>query len=494
MTTPSGTITMTDIQTEFGGANPASLSEYYAGGGYVSAAVAGVPTSGTISMDDLRNKTQVYFGTLSPSIGSITEGGASVTFTLSGGTGITNGTYYWKVSGTNITTGDFVATTGSFTITSNTGSFSVTAVSDALIEGTESFTASIGVASGVPLAYVTSSSVNITETQTYGVVLGATSVNEGGSMVFRVDTTNVAVGTVLYFTLGTVSGTINSSDFTSSVAGAMSATTLVSGASCKTPDFTLTLANDLTTEGTESFNIQIHTGSVAGPVVATSGTVTINDTSLSPPTYSAAWQSPTIQDGSAVALVVNTTGVPNGTVLYYTTVGTMTSADMPMIASSTITINSNNSTVYHYKRFDGTFDAGKTLYVNVRTGSTAGPIVAGASVLTSSDAWGVINTGNATMSGTTSTYGASTNILIQITYINVYFEARTFQIWRDLNLGAGQEYTGVTLTVPAYGTSSNQVSAYYNPSATGGPVQMNVMLRCAGHADFYFGWTGFIYL
>ena len=50
MTTPSGTITMADIQTEFGGTNPISLSEYYA-------AASGVPASGTISMNDLRNKS-----------------------------------------------------------------------------------------------------------------------------------------------------------------------------------------------------------------------------------------------------------------------------------------------------------------------------------------------------------------------------------------------------------------------------------------------------
>lgn len=494
MTTPTGTITMSDIQTEFGGANPISLDEYYAGGGYVSAAISGVPTSGTISMNDLRGKTQPYFGTLTPSINPVTEGGATCTFTLSGGSGITDGTYYWKLSGTNITAGDFTAITGSFTITSNIGSFTVTAVSDSVIEGTETFVASIGIASGVPLAYVTSGSVSLTETQTYGWnVAPPSSINEGSSFSFSINTSNVAAGTLLYYTIGVVSGTVNSSDFTGSVAGATSAV-VISTSPSGTCGGSLTLSADTLTEGVESFNVQIHTGSISGPVVLTSGTITINDTSLSPPTYSAAWASPTIQDGSAVALIVNTTGVPNGTVLYYTTVGTMTSADMPMIAGSTITINSNNSTVYHYKRFDGTIDAGKTLYVNVRTGSTAGPIVAAASVLTSSDAWGVINTGNATMTGTTSTYGAPTNIQLQITYIDAYFETRTFQIWRDLNLGAGQEYTGINLTVPAYSTSSDLVSAYSSASAINGPVQMNVMLRCAGHADFYYGWTGFIYL
>lgn len=50
----SGALALSDIQTEFGGSNPASLSEYYAGGAYVPAGTTGtygaVPTSGAISI------------------------------------------------------------------------------------------------------------------------------------------------------------------------------------------------------------------------------------------------------------------------------------------------------------------------------------------------------------------------------------------------------------------------------------------------------------
>lgn len=50
MTVPTGTASMLDIQNEFGGSNPISLSEYYG-------AASGVPTSGTISINDFRGKT-----------------------------------------------------------------------------------------------------------------------------------------------------------------------------------------------------------------------------------------------------------------------------------------------------------------------------------------------------------------------------------------------------------------------------------------------------
>jgi hypothetical protein len=58
MPTPSGTISLLDIQNEFGGSSPISLSEYYQLAGYVPGG-QGVPGSGVISFNDLRGKTKV---------------------------------------------------------------------------------------------------------------------------------------------------------------------------------------------------------------------------------------------------------------------------------------------------------------------------------------------------------------------------------------------------------------------------------------------------
>ncbi len=48
----SGTIKFSDLQTEFGGANPISMSEYYRNGSYVGSTNTGVPTSGAISLSN----------------------------------------------------------------------------------------------------------------------------------------------------------------------------------------------------------------------------------------------------------------------------------------------------------------------------------------------------------------------------------------------------------------------------------------------------------
>lgn len=58
MTTPSGQISLSDIQAEFGGSDPIGLNEYYALAGYVPSG-QNVPGSGAISFNDLRGKSRV---------------------------------------------------------------------------------------------------------------------------------------------------------------------------------------------------------------------------------------------------------------------------------------------------------------------------------------------------------------------------------------------------------------------------------------------------
>lgn len=64
MTLPtSGPLTLADIQAEFGGTNPISLSEYYAGGGLVPVGATGtygaVPSSGQISIQNFYGTSAV---------------------------------------------------------------------------------------------------------------------------------------------------------------------------------------------------------------------------------------------------------------------------------------------------------------------------------------------------------------------------------------------------------------------------------------------------
>jgi hypothetical protein len=54
----SGAISLNDIQTVFGGTNPISMNEYYTGGVNVPAGTSGIPTSGTISINQFYGKSK----------------------------------------------------------------------------------------------------------------------------------------------------------------------------------------------------------------------------------------------------------------------------------------------------------------------------------------------------------------------------------------------------------------------------------------------------
>jgi hypothetical protein len=66
MTLPaSGAISLANIQTEFGGSNPISLSEYYRGGSFVSDNNTSVPTSGLVSLSNFYGAVAQYEFTFS---------------------------------------------------------------------------------------------------------------------------------------------------------------------------------------------------------------------------------------------------------------------------------------------------------------------------------------------------------------------------------------------------------------------------------------------
>ena len=106
----------------------------------------------------IQTTTTTY--TVTPAANNVNEG-SNLTFTVSG-SNIANGTYYWTVSRPE----DFAVSSGSFTITSNSGSFSVTPTADTTTEGVETFTASVRTGSIGGTVVATSSSVTINDTST----------------------------------------------------------------------------------------------------------------------------------------------------------------------------------------------------------------------------------------------------------------------------------------------------------------------------------------
>ncbi len=138
-----------------------------------------------------------------------------------------------------------------------------------------------------------------------------TSVDEGATLVCNVSVNLPSGDGTLYWDIA--HNTSNSSDFTA-VSGTVSVTN-------QSGSFNISAVADNTTEGSETFDINLRTGSNSGPIVSTVVGVTINDTSITPVTKFYYWRAHDYGSHQhSMAMVVH--DVTNGTshaMLTYTT-------------------------------------------------------------------------------------------------------------------------------------------------------------------------------
>lgn len=344
-----------------------------------------VATADTVTVNDTSQPPAPPTYTITPSTTNVNEG-ALVTFNIST-TNVANGTtLYWTNLGTT-NSADFNDNnnSGSFTINNGVGSFSKTLSNDLTTEGLETIIIQIRSESISGPVVATASTVTVNDTSqapiipTYNITPTTSSVNEGGLITFNISTTNVANSTTLYWTNA---GTTNSSDFNdNSNNGSI---TITSGAG----SFSRTLINDLTTEGSETIVIQLRTGSISGPVVATASTVTVNDTSQTPlpATYSVTPSTTTIKEGGVVTFNVVTTNVPANTILYWTNAGTISGNDLVGgINQGSFSIINNQSSITLTILGDNIVEGTETIIFQIRKDSPTGQILATANTVYVSD-------------------------------------------------------------------------------------------------------------
>ena len=211
-------------------------------------------------------------------------------------------------------------------------------------------------------------SAYVTPPPTYSVSPSATLANEGNTVTYTVNTSGVANGTVLYWTN---SGTTSAQDFTSNTnSGSFTV-------SADLGSIVIQLSSDLITEGPETIILQIRTGSILGPVVATSSIVTITDISVTPVSVTITTSTLLIDEGQSIAFAINTAGIANGTVLYWTNTGTTVPEDFADTTNSgSFIVNLNLGIVTRPLSADLITEGPESLILNVHSGSIAGPIIA----------------------------------------------------------------------------------------------------------------------
>ena len=210
---------------------------------------------------------------------TIVSEGQSVDFTVSTEYVPDGATLYFNTA-TSMEAADFSdnSLTGSFNIvgvgaTAGVATITRTIANDFATEGQESFSLTIRTGSASGTVVATSSQITVNDVvASFSVVESTTTVNEGGTVTFTVSGSNIPNGTY-YYSIEQESGIIAASDFNpASLTGSFNI-------SSNSGTFTITIADDFTTDGIDSFSVDVRRSSVTGTVVASSNIITINDTS-----------------------------------------------------------------------------------------------------------------------------------------------------------------------------------------------------------------------
>jgi hypothetical protein len=201
-------------------------------------------------------------------------------------------------------------------------------------------------------------------------------IDEGETYTVSTSTTNVSEYTTLYWKVNS-----NFTDF-----AVPSGSFVVND---NIGNFDLTTLLDETTEGSENFTISIKTGSITGTTVATTPTITILDTSLTPPLPKSYFLTPyyvdnniahsrkEVDEGESLLIGVTTINVDSGTVLYYT----CDSTDI-RDGNGTVTIQPIFTEALGVANFyvtpivDEQTEGPETFTVQLRLSSFTGPVVA----------------------------------------------------------------------------------------------------------------------
>lgn len=284
-------------------------------------------------------------------------------------------TLNWQIVHNTTTADDFVRSTGVVYINQNSGLFEIETTADEVYETDKKFKVKLTNAAGTQLA-ITGDIVlkNITNVATYQVTSSQIKVNEGGTFNLNVSGTNIPNGTVLSWVVNHV-GTVDA-DFT-----AITGTVTINN---NLGLFNVTTSTNSFYYPDKTFTVSIKSGTPATVVQATTGTLTIQDTT--PVTYRAQVDKTTTSEGGTFRVDIETTGLLDATLLYWSIAhNTTLSADFDKTSGS-VAIVANAASFTIKTLTDFSQETIETFQVVIRSGSDKGPAVATISSLSISDA------------------------------------------------------------------------------------------------------------
>ncbi len=275
-------------------------------------------------------------------------------------------TVYWAIEGITgtLTGSDFLGDiNGGFQLNA-TGGYTWTVVinNDTITEGGEQFRLKLYSDASRTNQVAQSSIITIIQSDqpSYGISAAQSVYNEGDTVYCGVSTSNVAVGTTLYYRI--TGASINEQDFTS---GGLTGQGNISSSGTFT--FNRGISNDVLSESTETFKLQLYTDASRTNLVAESPLYSINDTSQSV-SYHITPNLLNVTEGQQLEYTVNTTGYPPGTTMYWAMEGVgITGSDFsPTSITGSKTLDANGDfTVTRMITADQTTEGNELIYFRV---------------------------------------------------------------------------------------------------------------------------------
>ena len=388
---------------------------------------------------------------VTPSATSVDEG-STINFVVNTeNVGVGTTLYYGTLvgaAGSTAASNDFTdSLTGSFNIvgngTANGGIATITRsiASDLNIEGPETFRLVIRTDSISGAAVTLTDDITINDLAPSATVgVSTISVNEGQSVEFTVNTTNVSSGSTLFFSSG---GTAVAADFDDN---SLTGSFVVSATGITTFTRTLVAEGGTATEGSENFNLVIRTGSTSGVALTTTPSITINDVV---PSYNVTPSVSTVAEGDSVTFTINTTNVGDGTTLYWREDGSASSSDFVGNSTGNFIINNNVGIVTITTELDWN-NENENIILSIRTGSTSGTITTTSSAVTITDT----APSNVTVVPSATTVNEGGSVTFTITGTNIPDHSSRYRAY-IIGSAGGDDFTSTNSSYKSFGITNN---------------------------------------
>jgi hypothetical protein len=255
------------------------------------------------------------------------------------------------INNADLATGDI---SGEFVISNNTATLAFSIALDESTEGVETMVLSLdNEAASISVDIEDTSTTPEAPSGTYDLTADASSINEGESVTITLVTTNVDDATEVPYTISGVElGDIE--------ADSLSGNFVVNN---DTASVDIAITEDNATEGTETLTLSLDNGE-------SSIDVEIADTSVTPQdsTYQLTPSSSNVNEGDSLTMTLETTNVPNGTVIGYTITG-ISSEDLSAGSlTGGFTVQNNSSSVELTIAEDLTTEGDETLVFSLDNG------------------------------------------------------------------------------------------------------------------------------